>query len=225
MPVPRPNDYPVNIDRPLVILGTRTFAVEVADLASDIEGLTVSGFVENLEPALAGTQLEGLPVYWVDELARLAATHTAVCALSTTHRARFIEQAAAHRIPFATLVHPTARVSRTARLGEGAIISAGAIVAAHAQIGAHAIVNRGALVGHHTVLGDYVTLGPGANIGGCCDVGSATYVGIGAVVLDKLAIGSHSIVGAGAVVTKAVAERVQVLGVPARVTRENIEGR
>lgn len=215
----------MNVTRPLVILGTRTFAVEVADLASDIDGLTVAGFVENLDPGLAGTRLEGLPIYWVDELSHLSETHAAVCALSTTHRKRFIDQAIAHGIPFATLIHPTARVSRTAQIGEGAVISAGAIVAAHARIGRHVIVNRGALIGHHTALGDYVTVGPGANIGGCCDVGEATYIGIGAIVLDKLGIGTHSIVGAGAVVTKAVADRVQVMGVPARVTREGIEGR
>lgn len=215
----------MNIDRPLVILGTRTFAVEVADLASDIEGLVVAGFVENLDAAVAGTTLEGLPVHWVDELSRLAEHHAAVCALSTTHRKRFIDEAAAQGMPFATLVHPTARISRTAQIGEGAVISAGVIVAAHARIGRHVIVNRGALVGHHTTLGDYVTVGPGANIGGCCNVAEATYLGIGAIVLDKLDIGTHSIVGAGAVVTKPVADRVQVMGIPARVTREGIEGR
>jgi sugar O-acyltransferase (sialic acid O-acetyltransferase NeuD family) len=215
----------VHTERRLLILGTRTFAVEVADLASDIPGVTVAGFVENLEPDKAGTTLEGLPVHWIDEVASLAATHVAVCALSTTHRRRFVAQAAALGLPFTTLVHPTARVSRTARLAEGAIVNAGAILAAHAQIGRHAIVNRGALVGHHTVVGDYVTLGPGANIGGCCTLGEQTYVGIGAVVLDQITVGRHSIVGAGAVVTKPVADRVQVLGVPARVTREGIEGR
>ena len=211
--------------RPLLILGTRTFAVEVADLASDIDGLTVAGFVENMDRTIVGSTLEGLPVHWVDELSRLAGGHTAVCALSTTHRKRFVDEAAARGMAFATLVHPTARISRTARIEEGAIVSAGAIIAAHAHIGRHVIVNRGALVGHHTTLGDYVTVGPGANIGGCCTVGEATYLGIGAIVLDKLAIGVHSLVGAGAVVTKPVADRVQVMGVPARVTREGIEGR
>ncbi len=209
----------------MLILGTRTFAVEVADLASDIGGVTIAGFVENLDRDIAGTRLEHLPVHWVDDLADLAQTHAAVCALSTTHRARFIEQAAAYGIPFATLVHPSARVSRSARIGEGSIVSAGAIIAAHAQIGSHVIVNRGALIGHHTNIGDYVTLGPGVNIGGCCEISTAAYVGIGAIVLDKIAIGARSIVGAGAVVTRPVADRVQVMGVPARVTREGIDGR
>lgn len=211
--------------RRLLILGTRTFASEVADVAGDIPDVHVAGFVENMDRDAAGTTLDGLPIHWIDDVAPLAATHVAVCALSTTHRRTFIAQAAALGLPFTTLVHPTARVSRSANLAEGAIINAGAIIAAHARIGRHVIVNRGALIGHHTALGDYVTVGPGANVGGCCTVAEATYLGIGAIVLDKISVGRHAIVGAGAVVTKDVPDRVQVMGVPARVTKEGIDGR
>lgn len=211
--------------RRLVILGTRTFASEVADLAADIPGWEVTAFVENLDPEKRGTTLDGLPILWIDDVAALASTHVAVCALSTTHRHRFVAQAAALGLSFATLVHPTARVSRTARVMPGAIVSAGAIIAAHAVVGHHVIVNRGALIGHHTSLGDYVTVGPGANVGGCCAVGDASYLGIGAIVLDQMTIGRQAVVGAGAVVTRPVPDRVQVMGVPARVTREDIDGR
>jgi acetyltransferase EpsM len=215
----------MNEPRRLLILGTRTFASEVADLASDIPGVTVAGFVENREQERAGTTLDALPIHWIDDVAGLAADHVAVCALSTTHRRQFIAQGATLGLPFTTLVHPTARVSRTAHVAEGAIISVGVVIGAHARIGRHAIVNRGALIGHHTSIGDYVTLGPGVNIGGACTIGEATYVGIGAIVLDQLTVGRHSVIGAGAVVTKAVADRVQVMGVPARVTKEDIDGR
>jgi sugar O-acyltransferase (sialic acid O-acetyltransferase NeuD family) len=211
--------------RLLLILGTRTFAVEVADLASDLPDVTVVGFVENMDREKAGTRLDGLPVFWIDEIASLASSHVAVCALSTTHRRRFIAQVAALGVPFTTLVHPTARISRRAAIAEGTIVSAGAVIAALAQLGRHVIVNRGALVGHHTSVGDYVTLGPGANIGGCCTLAEQTYVGIGAIVLDQLSVGRHSIVGAGAVVTRDVGDGVQVMGVPARVTKEAVEGR
>jgi acetyltransferase EpsM len=215
----------MNEPRSLLIFGTRTFAVEVADMASDIQGVTVAGFVENMDAGRAGTRLEDLPVYWIDDIGALASTHVAVCALSTTHRRRFIAQGAALGMPYTTLVHPSARISRTAQIAEGAIINAGVNIGAHARIGRHAIVNRGALIGHHTTIGDYVTIGPGANLGGSGTVGEATYIGIGAIVLDQLSIGRNAIVGAGAVVTRDVSDRVQVMGVPARVTKEDIEGR
>lgn len=211
--------------RPLLILGTRTLAVEIADVASEIPGLQVAAFVENLEPARCRETLEDLPILWVDDVAELAGSHLAVCALATTHRGRFVEQVARHGVRFATLVHPSARVSSTSSLGEGTLVSVGSIVASHARLGRHVIVNRGVLVGHHTRIDDYATLQPGANIAGACHIGAGTYVGMGAVVVDRVTIGAHAFVGAGSVVTKDVPDHVQVFGVPARVIRRNITGR
>ena len=211
--------------RSLLILGTRTFAVEVSDLVSDIDSLKVSAFVENMDPKLCQQQLEGLPILWVDKLAELADSHYAICGLSTTFRSRFTEQAADFGIKFATVVHPSAQISSTSSAGEGSIISRGVIIASHTRLGQHVIVNRGALIGHHTRVGDYVSIQPGANIAGACDIGDASYIGMGAVVIDHVKVGSHSVIGAGTVVTKDVPENVLVVGVPAKVVKENIPGK
>jgi sugar O-acyltransferase (sialic acid O-acetyltransferase NeuD family) len=209
----------------LLILGTRTFAVEVADLAAAIPGMQVAGFVENMDPQRCRQPLEGLPVYWIDEVASLVDSHRAVCALSTTLRSRFVEQATQKGLAFATLVHPAAIVSKRSDVGEGCILNAACVVGAHSVLGAHVIVNRGALIGHHTTIGRFSSIQPGANIAGACSIGEAAYIGMGAIVLDHITVGSHAVVGAGAVVTHDVPEHAQVMGIPARVVKENIEGR
>ena len=211
--------------KPILILGTRTLAVEVMDLIGDMPGYEVAGFVENLERGICDTPLEGLPVYWVDDVRRFAGTQWAVCALSTTHRRKFVEQVAAPGMGFATLVHPTARVSKRAVLGEGCFVSAMATVATHTVLGKHVFVNRGALVGHHTTIGDFCTIQPGANVAGAITMGESTYVGMGAVVLDKMTIGQGCVIAAGAVVTADLPERVQAMGVPAKITKTNIEAK
>ena len=211
--------------QPLLILGTRTLSVEVADLVSEIRDFRVDAFVENMERARCREKLEDLPIYWIDDVAKLAPSHLAVCALATTHRKRFIEQASALGLRFATLVHPSAQISAQSTIGEGSIINRGVIIATNTRLGRHVQVNRGALIGHHTEIGDYVTIQPGANIAGCCVLGEGTYVGMGAIVLDHLRVGAHSVIGAGAVVTKDVPDRVQVVGVPARIVKENVEGK
>jgi hypothetical protein len=48
---------------------------------------------------------------------------------------------------------------------------------------------------------------------------------MGAIVLDRITIGKQAVIGAGAVVTRDIPDRVQVTGIPAKVTKENIEGR
>ncbi len=209
--------------RPLVILGTRTLAVEIADVISEIPGVEVIAFIENMERERCAQPLEGLPVLWVDELHTLPAGVQAICGLATTHRWKYVEQVRAHGIPFATLRHPAARVSRSAELGEGCLISPFANVSAHTVLGAHVFVNRGALIGHHTRIGDFVTIQPGANIAGVVTIGPRTYIGMGAVLRDNITIGVGCIVGAGAVVTKDLPDHVLAMGVPARVVQTNVE--
>ena len=209
----------------LLVLGTRTLAVEMADVASDVPGVEIAGFVENMDRSRCAESLEDLPVYWVDDVGQFAATHFAICAIGSTQRSRFIDQAAAAGIRFATIVHPGARVSRNSTVGEGSIISPGVVVATRTTIGRHVILNRGALVGHHTTIGDFCSVMPGANIAGACSIGDATYVGMGAIVLDHHTVGSRSVIGAGSVVTHDVPDSVQVIGAPARIVREQIEGR
>ena len=191
--------------QPLVVLGSRIFAEEVTDLVDDCPEYEVAAFGENWERARCAEPLLGRPVIWIDDLAPLAATHLAVCAIGTTHRVGFIEQAEKLGFRFATIRHPTARVSRTSMLGPGTIVSAGVMVAAHTRIGRHVIVNRGGLIGHHTTV--------------------RTYVGMGAIVLDSLTVGRGAVIAAGSVVTRDVPDHVQVMGAPARVTRERVEGR
>ncbi len=209
----------------LLICGTRTLAEEIADIASQVPGCSVAGFVENMDREIAGTQIRGLPVHWIGDVAPLAASHFAVCALATTHRSRFTQDAADQGLRFTKVIHPSAHISPTVSVGEGCIVGIGVIVGAHTKIGRHALLNRAVIVGHHTTIGDHVSIMPGANIAGNCTIGDATYVGMGAIVINNLSVGSHSIIGAGSVVTKDVPSNVLVVGNPARIIRENVDGK
>ena len=206
--------------RNLVILGTSLFAPEVVDVVGDTGLFDVTAFIENWDRPKAGGTLLGRPVVWITDAQPLAATNLALCSLGTTRRRGFIEDAGAMGFTFATVIHPSARVSGTSSIGEGSFVNAGVIVAANTRIGRHVILNRGVLVGHDTAIHDYVTVSPGANIAGAVTIEAGAYIGMGAIVLDRIRVGAGAVVAAGAVVTKDVPAGTQVMGVPARVVEK-----
>jgi acetyltransferase EpsM len=210
---------------PLLILGSRIYAEEVADLVAQTGAHEVVGFVENMDRSRCDNELLGLPVHWIDEIAPYAGSHGVVCALGTNARRGFIEQVEALGFDFATVVHPAATIAPSASLGAGSIAAPGVVVGARTTIGDHVILNRGVLVGHHTTVGRFVTISPGANVAGKVTVGDGAYVGMGATVLDNISVGGGAVVGAGAVVTRDVPDNTQVLGVPARPVKQGVDGR
>lgn len=210
---------------PVLILGSYAFAEEVDDLISETSEWRTAGFVENFDRSRCGMKLHGKPIYWVDDLGTIGRGHHLICAIGTTKRQSYIEQVEPFGLPFATLVHPSARISSTSPVGVGAIVSAGVIVAAQSEIGSHTILNRGVLIGHHTRIGRYVTVSPGANIAGKCVIEDGCYVAMGAIVLDGRRVGRGSVIAAGSLVTRDVPENVQVMGSPARIKKEGVDGR
>lgn len=202
----------------ILILGTRPFSEEIADLAQDSSDFEVSGFVENEDRARCADQLLGLPIHWFEDISELAISHK--CLSGLTQRRRYVGEMDEINMQFARLIHPTARVSPRSTTGEGSIVSAGCLVGAQSTIGNHVLLNRACIVGHHAVIEDFANIMPGANIAGCTRIGQDAYIGMGAIVINSVKVGEGSIVGAGAVVTKDVPPFVQVVGNPARIVKE-----
>jgi acetyltransferase EpsM len=125
---------------------------------------------------------------------------------------------------WATIIHATASVSPSARLGAGTVVGAGAIVQAGAVAGRHVIVNSGAILEHDVTLGDFTHVGPGAAIGGGTRIGAGVFVGLGARVRDHITVGDGATIGMGAVVVADVAPGRTVVGVPARRAETGDDG-
>ncbi|MHB0997837.1 MAG: acetyltransferase [Armatimonadota bacterium] len=213
------------MEKPIVLLGTHWLAEEMFDLITEIPECTVSAFIENMDPERCSLNIEGLPIIWVDDLKNMVNTHQAICALGSTHRDKFIEHVESIGIPFATLTHPSSRVSSRASLGTGCFVSANSIVSTKTEIGDHVFINRGVLVGHHVSVEKYCSIQCGVNIGGLAQIGEGTYIGMSAVILDRVKIGTGCIIGAGSVVTKDLPDNVQVIGVPAKIVKTDVQGK
>ena len=120
-----------------------------------------------------------------------------------------------------TLAHPTAFISKNAKIGVGSQIMAGSIIGPEVELSQDCIVNTNANVDHESFLESGVEISPGATLCGLVNVGVNGWVGAGATVLPKIQIGSDAIVGAGAVVTKNVESGQTVVGIPAKPLKDS----
>ena len=214
----------MNAGMRFMVLGAGSFAAEIADVVGDLPAFEIAAFIESKDPSKAGERVSGYPILWVDDLPEDLSAYRGFAALGTTHRQEPIRRLKALGLGFATIIHPTAQHSASAVIGRGTFISRGSIIAAHAVLGEHVVINRGCLIGHHVRISDYVTVSPGANLAGGSEIGAGTYIGMGAIILNGIRVGKGSVVGAGAVVTHDVPDHVQVMGIPARVTKADIKG-
>lgn len=198
--------------QPLVILGAGTFALEVTDLVDDLGGYEVVGYVVNQDGPIAVDK--ELMLSW-NEFSKLAYKALIIGAMVSTRRVSFINQALALGFRSATLIHPSASVSKKATVVPGAIISRQVTIGCHSVVGSHTIINRAASIGHHSFVGPFSTIGPGANVAGQVHIEAGVMVGIGATIIEKLTIGQDAKIGAGSVVVSSVKANAKVFGNPA----------
>ena len=210
----------VNIQ--ILILGAGLFADDVADMVAMIPGTEIAGYIEGIDREKCTTLKNGKKIFWIDETGSMRDSCLCICAIGSPKRKEIIQKLNDKGFSFTRIIHPSAQLFPSASVGEGSIIGAGSVLAAGASVGKQVIINRGCLIGHHTRIDDFVTISPGVNIAGKVTVGEGTFIGMGAIVHDGIQIGKRSVIGSGSLVTRDVPDGVQVMGIPARITK-NIE--
>lgn len=93
----------------------------------------------------------------------------AVVGIGNNHlRRELLEKLQAYGYGIPILIHPTAYVSRSAKIGKGTVVEPKAIVNASSQVGEGCIISVGAIVDHDVILEDCVHV----NAGAICKAGS-----------------------------------------------------
>lgn len=207
------------MDKRIAIVGAgvlgRTLATHIADYA----GIRTVGFFDDSIAA----DVDSLPV--LGRLEEIRGQHDdgrfdeIVMGIGYNHlrfRSSLFADLRGAGVPFATLIHPSAFVHRTASIGAGSILFPRCVVDAHSSIGRNSLLNTGCIVAHDTSIGDGCFLGPGVNLAGFITTGERCFLGVGSVVKDNIHLADGCRTGAGAVVINDVPPDTLVVGVPAR---------
>jgi acetyltransferase EpsM len=204
--------------KPLVLVGGGGHALVVGE-AAGAAGFELVGFLDDGPDAVLGRSPNTtIRIGKIAELDRIGDRGWVLGVGNLAFRGQLIERLAQFELGRGarTVIHPSAVVSPSARIGAGVFIGPGAIVNARALVMDHAIVNTGAIVEHECVVGFNSHIAPGAVLAGRARVGMQTLIGIGSRVLPELSIGDRCVVGAGSVVIRSVLDERTVMGVPAR---------
>ncbi len=121
-----------------------------------------------------------------------------------------------NKIPFATLIHPSAVIDPTCQIGEGSVILSGCVLDCHVEIQDNVLLNTGVMIAHHSMIGRHSFLAPRVSIAGFVKTGPTNFIGIGATIIDNIHTAEHVIVGGGALVHKNIGSSGIYVGVPAR---------
>ena len=119
---------------------------------------------------------------------------------------------------FISIIHPTSRVNKTAKIGGGSIITAYSIISDNVTIGKHVMVQSFSDIGHDAVVGDYASIGAYVFMGGYSSVGEMATMNTRSSIIPHKSIGKQCVVGIGSVVMRKFKDGVHVFGNPARIS-------
>lgn len=202
-------------DARFILAGAGAFGRELINWAEDC-GTPFTAFLDSSAEALAGfgyaLDYLGTP----DDFQPRAGDLLVMAVGEPEAKRRLALQLKARGAQFARLVHPSAVVARSARLGEGVVVCPQALVSTDAVLGDFSVVNALSSVGHDVDLGAFSTLSCHVDLTGWVRVGEACFFGSGARVLPKVRIGAAARIGAGAIVMRSVPDGATMYAAPAK---------
>jgi UDP-3-O-[3-hydroxymyristoyl] glucosamine N-acyltransferase len=200
----------------LIFLGHSANTQRLIDLAAkqyDILGIVDDNYFNNTK------NLDGLPIigsekaithvlnqypdacFFVNSPLRISTDWSCL----NPRRIQFVETIKNHQLKLINLIHPTAVVPSTTKLGLGIYIGPYTVLQNHVTIEDNAFIKEQVCIAHHSVIKTNANLSSQCYIGAGVTIGKNVFIGIkGAVIATKnhLIVGDNSITHPGVIVMK-----------------------
>lgn len=204
--------------KPLILVGGGGHCKSVIDVA-EFAGYTILGILDR--PEEVGKKVLGYDVIgtddemikYVDKADFIVTVGQIKSPALRIKLHQMIDNVGGH---LATIIAPTAHVSKYATIGEGTVIMHHAFVNAEANIGKGCIINTASAIEHEAIVSDYCHISTGAIVNGGAMVGEESFVGSQTVISQCVSIGSRAVIGAGSAVVSDLPANCIAVGVPAK---------
>lgn len=167
--------------KPLLVIAASSFGRLAGVLAQEC-GRDVAGFIDDTKFAedILGTTADlghDLTPYDYDLVMAIGYKHLDA-------RLALFRRLCAAEFDFPSLIHPTARVSPHATIGNGTMVMANADVDAFTAVGDACVIWPNATVSHDSKVGCNTFISPAATLCGFVTIGQGSFIGANSTIVD-----------------------------------------
>lgn len=188
----------------LALIGSKDFAKQVIELATESKQYSIFGYFEDFEPK--GTIINGYQVYGtVDDAIRLYKEGAFDCifiALGYNHfdvKEKFYNRVKGV-IPLANIIASDVDIAKSAKLGEGIFLGKGCKIGAECELNDNVVLMGDIILGHNNTIGRHSYMSGGNHIAGFSSVGERCFMGIRVIIGDHIRVTSDVWMGLGMIV-------------------------
>lgn len=206
----------------IVLYGSGGMALEIVQLLEDINEIeptwNILGYIDDYRgdqeehnPVINGYKVLGTQkavadfdpsVYWV------------IAVSSPKAKREIYDALKGYNLTYATLVHPTAKISKNVSIGEGTVVSYGCIVSVNVVLKSHVYLNMRTVIGHDAVISSFSTCLINCIVAGNVFLNEGVLLGSNCVIKEKKTIGKNVKVSMGSAVYFDVEDDVTILNRP-----------
>lgn len=210
----------------IIIIGGRGSALVLAEQIFDAksrfnEDIDLLGFA--FDDLSNGNEINGFPILaGTNEIYEKYKDDNEVKFIFQLYRPDLLNERIAlkdsYKIPdhrYATFIHPSCLISRSATIGVGTVIMANTVVNPNAIIGKFCTIQSNVTIGHDSVMGDYNFVATQSTVGNIV-MGSRNFMGINSCTNNFITIGDNCFIGMASNVVKSVPTETKVFGNPAK---------
>jgi sugar O-acyltransferase (sialic acid O-acetyltransferase NeuD family) len=122
-------------------------------------------------------------------------------------------------IPFASVIHPSAYIDKTCKIGNGVVVLPGCVLDMNVELQNNVLLNTGCVIAHDSVIMAHSFLSPKVTVAGFVKIGQCCNIGINTTIIDNIKIADHVQTGGATVVIEDLSKKGLYVGNPSRFIR------
>lgn len=204
----------------LLIIGASGLGRTIYEMAQNAKGygeeFEIKGFLD-IDLHAMDAYPYYLPVINNEDDYEIQPDDVFICAIGdVTLKKRITEKMVARGAKFHKVIHKTANVSPTAKIGDGCVVGTGAIIGPSETIGAHTLIQSYAILGHDGSVGAYSRIDCRVMCVGGVKIGNEVTLHTACVINHDVTVQDKATVAACSFVIRNVKEGTTVMGNPAK---------